>query len=384
MKGRFPPIAISIMLMTSCLAPKAPFKDISWTVAATVQNADGTPSPGFAGAINAVTNNVLLVAGGANFPDKKPWEGGKKHYSNEIHVLEKSGDSYKWVQDLKATLPEAIAYCGNTITGLGVVYAGGENEKGLVKATYLLSWNANTRTVNVKQLPDLPKGITNAGLTAINNVVYLAGGDYSDASSNALLRLDLNNASPIWETLEPLPIPLANALVIAQQGKVYVIGGRSKTASGISDLHHSSNVYDPSTNQWSSLANISDGNKVSNFSAGAGISLGKDHILVTGGDNGEVFHQIETQLAQIARTADPSAKAQLTAVKNNLLVDHAGFDRNILLYDIPENKWSKVGELPFPAQVTTTATMWGADIVLSNGEVNPGIRTPDVKIGKFK
>jgi N-acetylneuraminate epimerase len=383
MKGWFSPIAISMMLMTSCAAPKAPFTDINWTKAATLQNPDGSRSPGFAGAINAVSNNVLLLAGGANFPDKKPWEGGKKYYSDEIHVLEKSGDKYNWVQDLKASLPTPIAYCGNTVTGLGIVYAGGENNDGLSKATYLLNWNANTRTIDVKPLPDLPEAMTNVGLTAIENVLYLAGGDRTDASSNALYRLDLNNAVPAWETLKPLPVALANALVIAQQNKIYVIGGRCKTVTGISDLHSSSYVYDPSTDQWTSLAGISDGKTISNFSAGAGVSLNKDYILVTGGDNGKVFHEIETQLAQIAQTTDTAEKARLTALKNNLLINHAGFDRSILLYDIPKNQWSKVGELPFPAQVTTTACKWGDYIVLSNGEVNPGVRTPEVLIGKI-
>ncbi len=384
MKSLFSPIAISIMLITSCAAQKAPFTDITWTIAATVQNPDGSPAPGYAGAINAINNNVLLIAGGANFPDKMPWEGGRKYYSNEVHVLEKSGDKYTWVEGPRFKLPEAIAYCGNTSTDLGIVYAGGENENGLSAAAGLLIWNAEARKLSVKQLPKLPQALTNVGLTAINNVVYLAGGDLADASSNALYRLDLNKSTGVWERLKPLPVALANALVVAQQGKVYVIGGRSKTASGISDLHHSSYVYDPATDQWTSLANISNGTNISNLSAGAGISLAKDYILVTGGDNGAVFHQIEAHLSKIAQTTGNTEKARLTVLKNNLLINHDGFDRSILLYDIPKHKWSKVGELPFPAQVTTTATKWGEDIVLSNGEVKPGVRTPEVMIGKFK
>lgn len=384
MKSWFSPIAISIMLITSCAAQKAPFTDITWTIAATVQNPDGSPAPGYAGAINAINNNVLLIAGGANFPDKMPWEGGRKYYSNEVHVLEKSGDKYTWVEGPRFKLPEAIAYCGNTSTDLGIVYAGGENENGHSAAAGLLIWNAEARKLSVKQLPKLPQALTNVGLTAINNVVYLAGGDLADASSNALYRLDLNKSTGVWETLKPLPISLANALVVAQQGKVYVIGGRSKMASGISDLHNSNYVYDPATDQWSSLADISDGTNITNLSAGAGLSLGENYILVTGSDNGKVFHKIETHLAEIASATGSTEKAQLTAIKNAILINHKGFDRNILLYDIPKNKWSKVGELPFPAQVTTTATKWGEDIVLSNGEVKPGLRTPEVMIGKFK
>jgi len=33
-------------------------------------------NPGVAGAFPGITGDKLIVAGGANFPDKKPWEGG--------------------------------------------------------------------------------------------------------------------------------------------------------------------------------------------------------------------------------------------------------------------------------------------------------------------
>jgi hypothetical protein len=35
-----------------------------------------------------VSNGALIVAGGANFPDKAVWEGGRKHWYDNIFVLE--------------------------------------------------------------------------------------------------------------------------------------------------------------------------------------------------------------------------------------------------------------------------------------------------------
>jgi N-acetylneuraminate epimerase len=55
----------------------------------------------------------------------------------------------------------------------------------------------------------------------------------------------------------------------------------------------------------------------------------------------------------------------------------------VLLYNTLENTWTKIGELPFAAHVTTTAVKWGDDVVISNGEVKPGIRTPDVMLGRI-
>ena len=34
---------------------------------------------------------ALLVAGGTNFPEKMPWEGGKKVWYDDVYVLDRSG-----------------------------------------------------------------------------------------------------------------------------------------------------------------------------------------------------------------------------------------------------------------------------------------------------
>ena len=77
-------------------------------------------------------------------------------------------------------------------------------------------------------------------------------------------------------------------------------------------------------------------------------------------------------------------KEKLTKEKNALSIHHKGFYKGLLLYDTKHNRWTNIGDYPFPAQVTTTAVMWGNDILISNGEIKPGIRTPNVMLGKIK
>lgn len=381
-------LTLLIMPTTDTLSQKKAVNHIQWKKAAQLQNADGSTSLGFAGAINGITNDVLIVAGGANFQDKMPWEGGKKHYSKEIHVLQKCNNTYSWNKEVKGTLPEPIAYCGSTSTDFGVVYIGGENENGLSNKALILKWNAAKNEVETKSLPNFPDPVTNIGLTHIGNVVYAIGGDHANKSSNQFLSLDLNSSNPEWKTLPKLPIALANSVVITQKDKygtnIYVIGGRTKTPSGISDLHNTTFVFNIKKQIWESRANISDGEKTTNFSAGAAVAVGKHSILIVGGDNGTIFHKIETYLAQIAQTDSPEEKAKLATEKNLLNTNHNGFYKGMLLYDTVTDSWSKIGELPFLAHVTTTATIWKEKIVLSNGEIKPGIRTPDVMLGTIK
>ena len=385
----FIPLSFCMMLAnTDTIAQKNDVSSVEWKKLATLSNADGSPSLGFAGAINGVNNNALMVAGGANFPDKMPWEGGKKYYSDEIHILQKTDGNCSWNKNVTAKLPEPIAYPAVTSTGMGLVYAGGENEKGLSDKVYLIKWNSSKNKVEIKPLPDLPMAVTNAGLTHIGPVVYLAGGDELKNSSSRFLSLDLSSQDPEWRILPDLPVALANATVLAQKGadgtNIYVIGGRAKGSSGISDLHNTVFIYNPRTQSWKSGASIADGGKPMNFSAGTGVAISDRFLLITGGDNGEVFHQIETYLAKIANAATAEEKANLTAKKNELVIKHQGFYRGILLYNTLTSSWSKLGDLPFPAQVTTTAVKWDENIILSNGEVKPGIRTPDIMIGTVK
>ncbi len=362
---------------------------IKWKLAAVLPASKSqSKSLGFAGAINGVNKNVLIVAGGANFPNGMPWQGGKKYYSNEIHVLQKQGDKFVWNKKVTSKLPEPIAYCGNTSTDSGVVYIGGENKNGISNKCFLLKWNAQKNCVDVKPLPDLPIALTNVAVTHINNVVYAAGGDEAKNSSNSFFCIDLDESNAQWKKLPDLSIALANATAIAQNGKngkeIFIIGGRSKTSSGISDLHNTNFAFDLQKQIWKICADISDGKNAMDLSAAAGVALGEHEILITGGDNGKVFHQIETYITQIAQANTPEEKEKLLAEKNNLSIHHAGFDKSILMYNANSDAWAKIGELTFPAQVTTTAVKWGNDIFVSNGEIKPGVRTPNVMIGEVR
>src|SRR6185312_16932360 len=133
----FVPFIVITMLLTSELSAQTAI-NISWKKIAVVPSLEkNQKSLGLAGAINGVNNNVLIVAGGSNFPNGLPWEGWKKTYYNSIFILQKKEDQYCWNDKVKPVLPEPIAYCGNTSTPSGIVYVGGENENGISNKCFL-------------------------------------------------------------------------------------------------------------------------------------------------------------------------------------------------------------------------------------------------------
>jgi cyclically-permuted mutarotase family protein len=379
-------ISFFTLITLNSMAQKAVLT-LSWKKIASVPDAgDAKTSLGLAGAINGIDNDVLIVAGGSNFPDKLPWEGGKKVYYDRIFVLEKKGNKYCWNKKVKTVLPEPVAYCGNTSTSSGIVYVGGENQNGISDKCFLLNWNKEENAVVVKSLPGLPLALTNVAVTNMDDVVYAVGGDEQKNSSRAFFSLDLKDENLHWKKLPSLQVALANATAIAQNSKsgqkIFVIGGRSKNSSGISDLHHATFAFDLKRQEWEKCADISDGKNITNLSAGAGVPLDQNKILITGFDNGKIFHRIETLIAKIAEAKTPQEKQKLTGEKNNLSIYHKGFDKSLLLYDTNSDAWTKIGELPFAAHVTTTDVKWDDEIVISNGEIKPGVRTPDVWVGE--
>ena len=279
-----------------------------------------------------------------------------------------------------------IAYCGNTSTKSGIVYAGGENEAGLSKKVFLIKFSSPEDRLLIFSLPDLPNPLTNLFLINIGNVVYAIGGDGPSVSSKAFLSLDLDTKEEGWKRLPDMPLALANSAAVVQNGpdgvNIYVIGGRSKDSSGISALYNTLLIYNPQTKTWKCGSPIFDSASTINFSAGAAIAVSDHLLLIAGGDNGNIFHKIETYMVQIAQSKSAEEKQVLTAKKNQLVINHQGFDRGLLVYDTRANAWNKIGELPFPAHVTTTAIKWGDSIVLSSGEIKPGVRTPNIMLGK--
>ena len=76
---------IFIFLCLSSIIYSQENKDIlEWSEETAIPN-----EIGLNGSYSGIHNDVLIIAGGANFPDQPVWEGGKKHWHDEIYVLEK-------------------------------------------------------------------------------------------------------------------------------------------------------------------------------------------------------------------------------------------------------------------------------------------------------
>ena len=371
-----------LMLSTANLIAQPTPLQINWKVAGELPAPDGqSHSLGVAGPLTGVHHNVLLVAGGANFPGGMPWLGGQKKYYKEGFVFRKD-EHDSLISMTTFLLPQTLAYAACCSTPQGVVIAGGENESGLQNAVLLLQWNEARQSVLIKGLPALPFAVTNASLVYHQHKIYLAGGERQQDVSSELLVLDLTDTASGWQKLSVMLKPVSHAILVVQSNSkdncLYLLGGRKRNNGRVSDLYASVYQYSLKKGTWTEKQSLPYA-----LSAGTGNAIGTHSILLFGGDRGETFHKTENLIIAIAGEKDSLKKAQLTEEKSKVQSSHPGFSRQILLYDTKKDQWVLDGHLPFSTPATTTAVMWNGDFFLPSGEIKAGVRTPQILMGKL-
>ena len=303
---------------------------------------------GFAGSFAGTSNGVLIVAGGANFPGKKPWEGGKKVWYDSVFVLKKADG--KWTTAGKLPRPlgygVSVAHC-NEIICVG----GGDAERNYADA-FRLEWKDDRLVTS--NLPPLPKPLANACGALVGDNLYVAGGQESPSdtsTSNALYRIDLAAAKPSWVQLQACPGG-GRILAVAAgfDGAFWMVGGVDLFSGkgGLPERRYLKDAYryDPGKG-WKRIADLPHAVTAAPSPAPTD-ALG---FYILGGDDG----------SQIG--IDPSK--------------HRGFNQTILRYDLKADKWIDSGTVVWP-RVTVPCVAWEKSWVLPGGEIHPGVRSPDV------
>ncbi len=305
---------------------------------------------GFAGPFVGTHNDALLVGGGANFPEKPPWEGGTKVWYDSVFVLEKPDGAWK----AAGRLPRPLGYGVSLSTKDGVVCLGGSDAGRHYANAFLLSWEKGA--LKTTALPDLPKPCANFCGALLGDTIYVAGGIETPGSTIALhtfWSLDLAAAQPQWRSLEPWPGPARMLAVAAVQDKaIYIASGTELSGDSqgkpVRRYLHDAYRYEPGRG-WKRMADLPRSAVAAPTPAPA---FGPSGFLVLGGDDG-------------------------LQVNFQPLDKHPGFPKTILAYDAPSDKWTTLGEMPI-AHVTTAMPYWNGQYIMASGEVRPGVRSPAV------
>ncbi|HEX8914540.1 MAG TPA: hypothetical protein VF796_19480, partial [Humisphaera sp.] len=327
----------AILMLASAVGPGA------WTRLPSVPDRHG-----FAGSFAGVSGGGLLVAGGANFPDRRPWEGGKKVWTDAVFVLDRPAGEWR----VAGRLPRPMGYGVSVTHGDSLVCVGGSNAAGHSAEAFRLTW-ADGKLASTP-LPPLPKPVANACGTLVGGTLYVVGGlatPEAASAMNSVYAIDLSAAERRWRSLDPLPGPGRMLAVAAACGDaLFVAGGVELVAGpdGKPRRRYLKDAYrlDPAKG-WQRVADLPSASAAAPSPAPADAA----GFYVIGGDDGS---QVD---------AKPDG--------------HRGFARTILRYDMKGDRWTAAGEVPAP-RVTAACVQWGDGWVVPSGEERPGVRSPEV------
>lgn len=307
---------------------------------------------GFAGSFAGISDGSLLVAGGANFPHGRPWEGGAKAWYDDVFVLDRPNGTWRRA----GQLPRKSGYGVSVTTPNGILCIGGSDGSVHHTEVFFLIWNG--REAEVRPMPPLPRPCANMAGALRGTVVHVAGGTEHPTATTAMnthWTLDLADPKAAWAEQPSCPgSPRILATAGVLDGSFYLLGGAALHAgedgSPVRDWLHDGYRYIPATG-WQRTADLP---RVAVAAPSPAPNLGPSHLLILGGDDG----------SQVA--SDPGT--------------HRGFRRDILAYHSITNTWTNLGDVPFSI-VTSPAVEWHGAIVVPGGEAQPGVRTSAVWMG---
>ncbi|MFO0875869.1 MAG: hypothetical protein U0840_00580 [Gemmataceae bacterium] len=303
---------------------------------------------GWAGTFAGTSHGALLVAGGANFPGKKPWEGGKKVWYDSVFLLERPGGTWKQV----GKLPGPRGYGVSVSDDRGVICVGGSDASRHHTSVFRLEWVGSK--LETTPLPSLPHPLANACGALVKTTLYVAGGQVNPddtTTSRAVYCLDLAAPKLQWKRIKSYPgSGRMLAVAASYDGAFWLVGGvdLQPTEAGAPKRRYLRDAYrhDPGRS-WQRIAPL----PWPVAAAPSPAPVDATGFVLLGGDD-------ESQVG-----VEPAS--------------HRGFSKAMLRYETKTDRWVRIGELDAP-RVTAPCVAWDGSWVVPSGEVRPGVRSPEV------
>ena len=224
------------------------------------------------------TNDLVYLMGGRTDPD--PQQQNDEAATNLIEIFNISTETWSLSS---SSMPNSQQYhecvqVNDKVYSIGDWYPGSnpaQKSTGQVQVYDILtdSWSTTP--------PAMPatKEVGNFGMAAIGSKIYIAGGVQNASANDATDRLlEYDTLTGLWTELANMSYKRFAFPLIEYHGKLYAIGGLEGPYSWAEQpVHNTSEVYDPATDTWSNLPNMSF------HMFGMASSVHNDEIVLIGG-----------------------------------------------------------------------------------------------------
>lgn len=324
---------------------------------------DAAYAKGVSAPFCGVVGDALVVAGGANFPDKSHLEGGAKRVYADIWA-QADGE---WVH--AGVLPDSTAYGATFAVDGALVLAGGNVCGTTTDKVYELT--LRDRAAVLRALPPLPVPMEQCGWTRDGDRLYLVGG----VGTTGVYACTVGEY--VWTKLADLPEPLVQPVAFASGGRLYVWGGFNPETLEVSDkglvIPTDSSVIpadcsvipaEEPESPWCEAPSIPDGGT---FVGATGATLPDGRLVVVGGVNRAIFARAlhNTPEDRIPYLSKEPAEYQ--------------FRQAVYAFDPAAGAWTLLGSDPACALAGPgVAVRPQGGLYVAGGELKPGVRSPRI------
>lgn len=304
---------------------------------------DAAYAKGVSAPFCGLVGETLVVAGGANFPDKSLLEGGAKRVYKDVWAFSDG----TWTH--AGELPDSTAYGATFQVSDGLVFAGGNVCGATTDKVYKVSLQSGKASVT--PLPPLPVPMEQCGWSKDGETLFLAGqeGVFS-----------CEEREYVWQKLCDIPEPLVQPVAFAAKGKLFLWGGFNPGTLLAPDTGH---CLDLNTLQWGSAPSIPD---AGTFVGATGATLPDGRLVVVGGVNRSVF---ERALRNTPEDRIPYLSQEPAWYK---------FRREVYVFDANDQRWTPMGEDSRTALAGPGVAANIQGVFVCGGELKPGVRSPKI------
>lgn len=303
---------------------------------------DAAYAKGVSAPFCGVMGGALVVAGGANFPDKTLLDGGAKRVYADIWTFSDGAWAHAGV------LPDSTAYGATFSLGGKAIFAGGNVNGKATAKVYEIRMDGAAATVT--ELAELPEPMEQAGWSQCKDRLVIGGG----STTRSIYIGDGQR----WEKHAELTVPLVQPLFYLTEDKLYVWGGFNPETLEVSDkgLCFHDGI-------WSEAQPVPDGGT---FTGAAGAVLPGGELVVCGGVNRDIF----------ARALHNTPEDRIPYLSKS--PEEYKFRKEIYVFS--ENSgWRalhKAGEFALAGPGLAAASSKSAFV--AGGELKPGVRSPRI------
>ena len=308
---------------------------------------DAAYAKGVSAPFCGVAGDALVVAGGANFPDKSLLEGGAKRVYADIWALEAG----EWAH--AGLLPDSTAYGATFAVDGALVLAGGNVCGVTTDKVYELTLQDGAAVL--RALPPLPEPMEQCGWTRDGDRLYLVGG----VGTTGVYACTVGEY--VWTHLADLPEPLVQPVAFASGGLLYVWGGFNPETLEVSDKGLVIPAEEPES-PWREAPSIPDGGT---FVGATGATLPDGRLAVVGGVNRAIF----------ARALHNTPEDRIPYLSKEPA--EYRFRQAVYAFDPASGAWTLLGADPACALAGPgVAVRPDGGLYVAGGELKPGVRSP--------